>query len=78
MRLINCYFDYDAREVALYFMCVVNAQALEHRRHPMIWVCDKDQFVPIIAAAGLHKAAVEIFDETAVGSDGPANKLCHG
>jgi hypothetical protein len=38
LRLIRCDFDDDAREVALYLIRVVNAQALEHRRHPMIWI----------------------------------------
>jgi len=38
LRLINCYFDYDAREVALYLMGEVNAQALERRRNAMIWI----------------------------------------
>ena len=76
--LSNLYLDYDAREVALYLTRIVNAQALEYRRHPVIWILDQDQFVRIMAAAGLHEAAVKMLDETAVSTDGLANELCCG
>lgn len=38
----NFDFNYNAREVALYVTRIVNAQVLEERRHPVIWILDQD------------------------------------
>jgi hypothetical protein len=36
--VIDSYFNYDAREVALYLMGEVNAHALKYRGNPIVWI----------------------------------------
>lgn len=76
--MINGYCNYGAREVALYLVGEVSAQALKYFRNSIVRINDKDQLMRIIAATGLYKAAVKGFDKAAMDRDRFADKPRRG